>query len=294
MRLTQSFEVPVPMTEVWGILVDVEQVAPCLPGTILTSYDGTVFGGLVTLTLGRQQLSYRGSGRFVERDEPGKRLVLVATGRDQLGAGEVQVRMTVVLHAARAGASTLVKVLADVELTGAAARVGSDDIAYVGDTLVKQFANRLARVVAVDAGQASPPVVGAAAPAPAPAAAPAPAPAAAPAPASVPAPAPAPAPAAVAPVISTLELPEPAEEPAEEPVYQAAPAMVETAVARASTAEAQPAVGSAPPSPAAAMASVATLSGEATGLTRLSGGAMAVLVVAGFLMVAFVVLALVS
>jgi carbon monoxide dehydrogenase subunit G len=47
MKLEQSFEVSAPLDRVWEALVDVERVAPCLPGAEVTgrnddgSYDGT-------------------------------------------------------------------------------------------------------------------------------------------------------------------------------------------------------------------------------------------------------------
>ena len=79
MRLEQSFEVPVPVAVAWSVLLDVERIAPCMPGATLTGFDGTSFNGLVKLRLGPVSLSYKGTGRFVERDDPGKRVVIVAS-----------------------------------------------------------------------------------------------------------------------------------------------------------------------------------------------------------------------
>src|ERR1700758_2594153 len=47
MKLEQSFEVKAPLDRVWDALIDVERVAPCLPGAEVTgrnedgSYDGS-------------------------------------------------------------------------------------------------------------------------------------------------------------------------------------------------------------------------------------------------------------
>ena len=43
MKLEQSFEVAAPIDEVWAALIDVERVAPCLPGAQITEAgeDGT-------------------------------------------------------------------------------------------------------------------------------------------------------------------------------------------------------------------------------------------------------------
>ncbi|MGZ4226328.1 MAG: CoxG family protein, partial [Solirubrobacteraceae bacterium] len=36
MKLEQSFEVSAPVEQVWRALIDVERVAPCLPGASVT------------------------------------------------------------------------------------------------------------------------------------------------------------------------------------------------------------------------------------------------------------------
>jgi uncharacterized protein len=40
MELEHSFTVPVPVDQAWEVLLDVEQVAPCMPGATLDSVDG--------------------------------------------------------------------------------------------------------------------------------------------------------------------------------------------------------------------------------------------------------------
>ena len=37
--LEQSFEVDAPIEQVWTALIDVEKVAPCLPGAAITGHD---------------------------------------------------------------------------------------------------------------------------------------------------------------------------------------------------------------------------------------------------------------
>ena len=98
MRLEQSFEVPVPVAVAWGVLLDVERIAPCMPGATLTGFDGTLFNGLIKLNVGPISLSYKGAGRFVERDDSGKRIVIVASGQDSRGAGGAQARTIKVRH----------------------------------------------------------------------------------------------------------------------------------------------------------------------------------------------------
>src|SRR4051794_11182517 len=39
MKLEQSFEVKAPIDQVWNVLIDLERVAPCLPGAAITDRD---------------------------------------------------------------------------------------------------------------------------------------------------------------------------------------------------------------------------------------------------------------
>jgi carbon monoxide dehydrogenase subunit G len=148
MRLEQSFEVPVPVARAWEVLLDVERIAPCMPGATLTGFDGETFTGVVKVKLGPISLAYRGNGRFVEKDEAGRRVALVASGQDSRGAGGAAARVTAVLHDARGGEATLVKVVTDLDIAGRAAQFGRGMINDVSGKLIKQFADCLAETIA--------------------------------------------------------------------------------------------------------------------------------------------------
>ena len=292
MRLEHSFEVPVPVAQAWGVLLDIEKIAPCMPGATLDSFDGDSFAGLVRVKLGPVNLSYKGTGHFVERDEAGRRVVLVASGQDSRGAGGASARISAQLHDAQAGGATRVDVAADLDIAGRAAQFGRGMIADVSNKLVKQFADCLAETIAASPAAPAAPVASEPAPvessgqAPAmsgaaessgPAPAMSGAPSAAPdgveyhplalqtpqAPAEVPPPPPAmPVPAAEPQPVSTYAYePEPVPEPPPAPAPQVAP----------------PAQAPAPvPAPAAPPAPAARRQGEPIDLLEISGakGAM--------------------
>lgn len=303
MRLEQSFEVPVPVAQAWGVLLDVERIAPCMPGATLTGFDGTGFTGIVKVKLGPVSLAYKGSGRFAERDDAAKRVVIVASGQDSRGAGGAQARVTAVLHDMDGGASTQVKVVADLDISGKAAQFGRGMIADVSNKLVKQFADCLASKLAAEgvAAAAAAPAAEAAPAAPAAEAAPA-APSAEGAPVAPPAPAaeaaPAPAPAAEAPPAETppSEAPAAPAPPAEAP---AAPAPAAEAPAAAPAPEqpkpTAPAPAPAAPAPAEAAPRPAPVENEPIDLLELSGAkgmakkAAPVLVVLAVVVVAVIV-----
>jgi len=160
MRLEQSFEVPVPVAQAWGVLLDLERIAPCMPGATLTSFDGNEFAGNVKVKLGPVSLSYKGTGRFVERDEPGRRMSFIASGQDSRGAGGASARVTAVLHD-RGASTTLVKVVADLDIAGRAAQFGRGMIAEVSGKLVRQFAECLAQTIAESSAAVPAPVAAA-------------------------------------------------------------------------------------------------------------------------------------
>ncbi len=156
MRLEQSFEVAVPVAQAWGVLLDLERIAPCMPGATLASFDGTAFTGNVKVRLGPVSLAYRGSGRITERDEHARRMAFIAQGQDNRGAGAASARVTAVLHAADGGQATLVKVVADIDIAGRAAQFGRGLIADVSGKLIKQFADSLAQTISASPPSARP------------------------------------------------------------------------------------------------------------------------------------------
>ncbi len=81
MKLEQSFEVAAPLDRVWKALIDVEQVAPCLPGAAVTGRndDGT-YNGTFTIKIGPTTASYTGKLEMQNVDEEAHRATLHARG----------------------------------------------------------------------------------------------------------------------------------------------------------------------------------------------------------------------
>src|SRR3712207_2975529 len=90
--LEHSFTVPVPVAQAWEVLLDIERIAPCMPGAALTSFEGDDFAATLTVKLGPVSLTFKGKGRFVERDEPAAGVVLTASGADSRGGGTASAR----------------------------------------------------------------------------------------------------------------------------------------------------------------------------------------------------------
>jgi hypothetical protein len=80
---------------------------------------------------------YNGSGRYVERNDADRRVVIEARGKDKRGNGTATA--TVTASFAESGAQTDVEVLTDLVITGKPAQFGRGVISDVSDKLLDQF-----------------------------------------------------------------------------------------------------------------------------------------------------------
>jgi carbon monoxide dehydrogenase subunit G len=142
-QLEHSFTVPVGIDEAWDVLLDIERVAPCMPGAAIDSVDGDDFTGTVKVKLGPIGLTYKGKASFIEKDLAAHRAVINAQGRDARGAGTAAARVTATLTSEGA-ASTKVLVTTDLDITGKPAQFGRGVMVDVGNKLIGQFADCLA------------------------------------------------------------------------------------------------------------------------------------------------------
>jgi carbon monoxide dehydrogenase subunit G len=141
MELTNEFRVGVPVEQAWAVLTDVERIAPCLPGAELQEVEGDEYRGVVKVKVGPITAQYRGSASFIDLDATKWRAVLKADGRDTRGQGNASATVTATLHPD--GATTTVRVVTDLTITGKVAQFGRGVLADVSSRLIDQFAERL-------------------------------------------------------------------------------------------------------------------------------------------------------
>jgi carbon monoxide dehydrogenase subunit G len=137
MDLTHRFSVPAGMDEAWSAFNNLEVLAPCFPGATITSVEGDEFAGSVKIKLGPIALVYSGSGRYVERNDEDRRVVIQARGKDKRGNGTATA--TVTAQFAGNGQRTEIEVLTDLTITGKPAQFGRGVISDVSDKLLEQF-----------------------------------------------------------------------------------------------------------------------------------------------------------
>lgn len=146
MELTNNFTVAAPIDEAWRVLLDVERVATCMPGTTLDGADGDVYKGHVKVKVGPIVVTYQGTATFVEVDEGAHRAVIDASGKESRGSGTAKATVTTKLE--DHGDHTEVTVVTDLNITGRPAQFGRGVIADVAGKLTQTFADNLAAELA--------------------------------------------------------------------------------------------------------------------------------------------------
>jgi len=148
MHLEHEFVVPVPVQQAWRVLLDVERIAPCLPGATIDSVDGDSFAGRVKVKVGPITVTYQGTAEFTERDEAAHRVTIKAGGREARGAGTAAATVEAVLH--DEGERTRVNVDTELTVTGRPAQFGRGVMVDVSNKLLGTFADCLERTLAAD------------------------------------------------------------------------------------------------------------------------------------------------
>jgi carbon monoxide dehydrogenase subunit G len=141
-QLEHTFTVPADVEQAWQVLLDIERIAPCLPGAAIDSVDGDDFTGTVKVRLGPIGLTYKGKASFVEKDAAAHRAVINAQGKDARGNGTANATVTATLT--QQGSDTEVVVHTDLNITGKPAQFGRGVLVDVGNKLIGQFADCLA------------------------------------------------------------------------------------------------------------------------------------------------------
>ncbi|MEU6738799.1 SRPBCC family protein [Streptosporangium sandarakinum] len=188
MRFEHEFTVPVPVEQAWSVLLDVERIAPCLPGAALEKAEGDSFTGRMKVKVGPITVTYRGEAAFENVDEDARTLALRASGREARGSGTANATVTARLRpddaggpgrpgtadasdaagsggaatgsaasaesGGTAGSATRVTVETSFKVTGRPAQFGRGVMGEVGAKLIDRFAANLAALL--EAGEAGP------------------------------------------------------------------------------------------------------------------------------------------
>ena len=150
MEMDHSFTVPVPPERAWDVLLDVERIAPCMPGASVDEFDGEVVTGRIKVKVGPVSLTYRGTAKFTERDPDARVIVLEASGKETRGAGTASATVRATLEPESGGEGTTASMHTTMNVTGRPAQFGRGVMIEVGSKLVEQFAQNLRQLIAED------------------------------------------------------------------------------------------------------------------------------------------------
>ena len=151
MKLDQSFEVSAPLQRVWEALIDVERVAPCLPGASVTGHnDDGSYNGEFKVKIGPTSAAYSGKLNMVWVDEDSHHTMIEAAGTDKRGQGGAKATIESSVEKIDAG-TTQVNVSTDYHITGRLARFGRGGmIEEISNRLLREFATNLQTMLAGD------------------------------------------------------------------------------------------------------------------------------------------------
>jgi carbon monoxide dehydrogenase subunit G len=148
MELEHSFTVPVSEERAWEVLMDVQRVAPCMPGTTLDSVDGDDIKGRIKVKVGPIAMTYAGTAHITERDAQAHVITMEASGKETRGAGTASATVRSTLQ--EQGDQTHVVVHTTLNVTGRPAQFGRGVMAEVGGKLIGIFAANLADMLSAE------------------------------------------------------------------------------------------------------------------------------------------------
>jgi carbon monoxide dehydrogenase subunit G len=157
MEFDNSFEVPLPPAQAWKVLLDIQRIAPCMPGAELTEVVGAnTYKGKIGVRLGPVALTFAGIVKFDEIDDAKHTARVSAQGTDAKGRGGANAASVFRLEPAGTGSKVLVHT--NLTLSGAVAQYGRGVgiIQATATQIMNQFAKSLKDKLAQEPAAATP------------------------------------------------------------------------------------------------------------------------------------------
>jgi uncharacterized protein len=142
-----QFTVTAPVDEVYDALLDVERVAPAMPGAeVLEKTGDDSYKVAIKVKLGPVKMTFRGDVTVVERNPEDHSAVLDVKAKEARGQGTANAKVAMSVEAADGGSRG--QMHTSVQLSGKAAAMSRGVIDDVSKRLVEQFAENLEDIVA--------------------------------------------------------------------------------------------------------------------------------------------------
>ena len=159
MEFDNSFDVPLPPAQAWPVLMNIQGIAPCMPGAQLTEVvDDKTYKGNIAVRLGPVALTFAGLVKFEDIDNANHTARVRAQGSDAKGRGGANASAAFRLEPAGSGSKVLVHT--NLTLSGSIAQYGRGVgiIQATAAQIMNQFAKRLKEQLAQER-VAAPPLV---------------------------------------------------------------------------------------------------------------------------------------
>jgi carbon monoxide dehydrogenase subunit G len=146
MEFENTFVVDAPVEEVWDLLLDVERVAPCMPGAQVLEQTGEdAYKVAVKVKLGPMTMNYKGDVEILDKDAAAHQATMRAKAKEARGQGTASANIRMALvdqdHGTRAS------IVTEMQMSGKAAAMGQGVIKDVAANLTDTFAQNLAGMV---------------------------------------------------------------------------------------------------------------------------------------------------
>jgi len=141
-KFENEFDVAAPIDEVYDALLDVERVAPNVPGaSVLEQTGDDRYKVQIKVKVGPMSMIYKGEVEIVDKDADAHKATMKVKMKESRGQGNATANVAMGLD--EAGGRTSARMETDVELSGKVAAMGRGVIQDVSGKLVKQFAGNL-------------------------------------------------------------------------------------------------------------------------------------------------------
>jgi carbon monoxide dehydrogenase subunit G len=141
MKIENEFVVGAPVQQAWEAMLDLERVAPCLPGASIDEASDGEYQGTMTIKLGPISARYRGTVKVEEADEENHRAVMKANGQETRGQGSASATITSTLY--EENGNTRVHVETDMQVAGRVAQFGRGIMQDVAEEMMGRFSTCL-------------------------------------------------------------------------------------------------------------------------------------------------------
>ena len=139
MRFEHQFSVDAPAERVWAFLMDVPQMAACIPGASgVTRIDDTVYDATVIAKIGPISAKFGCRITILNLDDATRTGSVEVAGKDTKLGGGVKAKMEMSLSG---DGPTTVNIRSDVDIMGKIGQYGHGMISKRADAMLADFAN---------------------------------------------------------------------------------------------------------------------------------------------------------